>query len=165
MLQVSTLFQDISPLFMVPYLALITFVLAYFAYQKYKVRIRIRNVPPFTILEKDLGKEKKNLQIESIIYDFILFLIILEILVHIFWGIGMFLNYDLNQNPNNLIRDETALFETIHLNRFVLLLSNLVVILVSIIPPVVTLFCIVLRRLFISLPIRQCLVRATAYTS
>ena len=47
-------------------------VLIYFLYQKYQVRIQIRNVPYSTIFNIDLDKMKKNLEIQSMVYNFLI---------------------------------------------------------------------------------------------
>ena len=83
-----------SPLILIPYFILTLCVLGYFVYQKYQVRIRIRNVPPFTIFDLDLDKVKKNLKIESMVYNFILVLIIVEMIANIFWGIAQIIDSD-----------------------------------------------------------------------
>ena len=59
-------------------------MLSYFLYKKYQVRIQIKNVPFSTIFDLDLDKVKKNLKIESVVYNFIIVLIIFEILSNAF---------------------------------------------------------------------------------
>ena len=165
------LLWEISPLLLIPYLAVILSVFAYFVHQKYQIRIRLRNVPYSTIFNIDLDKVKKNLGIESTICNFILVLLILELSTNISWGICQFLNSDLNINAysdNKTIpmQNQTAVNNRIkNFNRFALFLSCFPPMAFSSILPVLCLFLIVLRRAFINLPYKIWVRRYTVYIS
>ena len=158
-----------SPLILFPYLVLTFFVLGYFVYQKYQVRIRIRNVPPFTIFDLDLDKVKKNLKIESMVYNFILVLIIVEVIANIFWGIAQIFDSDSKNsaffivNESIRIKNETKFIQNFEMNRISFLVDSLPPILLSLILPILCLFLIVLRRVFINLPYKIWVKRYTVY--
>ena len=153
------LFNEFSPLVLVPYLVVILFVFSYFVYQKYQVRIRIRNVPYSTIFNIDLDKVKKNLEIESMVYNFILVLLVSEIVANILWGISQFMDaepylfhYSV-KNVSNNVTNRTHFHLTLGIHQSIIpLINNLPSIIMSSMLPVMCLFLIVLRRVFINLP-------------
>ena len=136
------LFAEFCPLILFPYLVLTFFVLGDFFYQKYQVRIRIRNVPPFTIFDLDLDKVKKNLKIESMVYNFILVLIMIELFAIVFWGISRFINSGSILPDKSLVvlgnhfENLTLLNQTIQIHRTLLLANNLFTSTLSLILPV-----------------------------
>ena len=146
------LFSALCPLLLLPILAVMLFVLTYFVYQKYQVRVRIKNVPYSTIFHTELDKVKKNLEIESMVYNFILVLLMIEMLANIFWGIDQFLTSKISSSKQNMLE-----------NRFLLLLKFLPLLTLSLIIPITCLFLIVLRRAFINLPYKEWVRRYSVY--
>ena len=164
------LFDLFSPLILFPYLVLTFFVLGYFVYQKYQVRIQIRNVPPFTIFDLDLDKVKKNLKIQSMVYNFILVLIFVELITSFFWGIGEIIDsdskispiYTVNKSIN--VKNGTKFIQKLEINRIVFLIHCLpAILIVNLIFSILSLFQIVLRRAFINLPYKIWVKRYTVY--
>ena len=158
MLNRLNLLLDISPLVLIPYLVVMLFVLTYFVHQKYQVRIRIRNVPYSTIFNIDLDKVKKNLEIQSMVYNFVLVIIMIEMLTNSLWGITQIIGADLKISHFYVVkevRNQTILNQTMEINRLVLMVSNFSTITLSLILPLHCLFLIVLRRAFINLPYKE----------
>ena len=158
MVNLLALLLYICPFVLIPYLVIMVAVFVYFVYQKYQVRTRIENVPYSTIFNIDLDKVKKNLEIQSMVYDFMLLLMMIEVLANVFWGIRQFIYTDLNKskfhivNTSTSVRNQTIFKVTIEVNHFLMLLFELDTITLSLILPVLCLFLIVLRRAFINLP-------------
>ena len=71
-----------SPFVIIPYMVLALFVISYFAYLKYLLRKEIKNIPA-AIYDVDANTLKKNLQIKSLVYNFILIISIIEFLTNI----------------------------------------------------------------------------------
>ena len=146
------LIVDIYPVLLIPYLTVTLPVLSYFLYKKYQVRIQIKNVPYSTIFDLDLDKVKKNLKIESMVYTFIIVLIIFEILSNAFSLVNQFLAIDLRVIFLSIIPEMQYQISYRKNNSIMMILSFTSEIPLSVIPSVICLFLIVLRRAFINLP-------------
>ena len=72
----------------IPYLVITLITLPYFVHQKVIILQQLRNVPASTIFAIDLSKVKKNLQIKSMIQNFILILYCFEAIVCLSSSIG-----------------------------------------------------------------------------
>ena len=152
-------------LVLIPFLVVTLPVLTYLVYQKYQGRIRIRNVPHFTIFNIDLKKEKKNLEIESTIHNFLILILIIEISANVSLGMQLIINETIesvNHDAHNSTL-ETYGNTSILANPFLVLLRNLSGIMLSLILPVLCLFLIVLRRVFINLPYKHWVRRYILY--
>ena len=57
---------------LIPYLIITVFTIPYFVHQKIQISQRIKNIPATTIFSTDLSKVKKNLKIQSLVYNFII---------------------------------------------------------------------------------------------
>ena len=146
-----------------PYLFVMSFVFVYFLYQKYRIRAEIRNVPFSTILRIDLDKVKKNLQITSMTYNFVLILSVLEISTTVGLGIESVRIYDMHFSITNsvnlstscIIRDPWLLYYG-GVNHIIFDgIVNLNYVVISLIPAVVNLFLIILRRTFFNLSYKR----------
>ena len=149
------LLYQIFPIALIAYLTVILPVLSYFLYQKYQVRIRIKNVPYSTIFDLDLDKVKKNLKIESMVYNFIIGLIILEILAEVFLTVSPSILYRIRfplLHPAPIFEMETHTSHSWKEYSIMMILSFSSEIPLSVIPSAICLFLIVLRRAFINLP-------------
>ena len=139
---------QITPVLIFPYAGIGLFVISYFVYQKYQIIVEIRNVPFSTILPINLKNMRKNLQIKSMIYNFILALSLLDFSSYLFWSVCKFFYYDVDDpkfgkiHTNNTCKSINALYA----------LENVDEILISLIPTILCLFFIVLRRAFLNLP-------------
>ena len=134
-------------------------VLIYFLYQKYQVRIQIRNVPDSTIFNIDLDKVKKNLEIQSMVYNFLIVIMMIEIITNVFVGIAAI---GLSKNVSFTYRNRT-IFITVERNRYFQYMSYLSDTITGFIFPVLCLFLIVLRRAFINLPYQQWVRKYSVY--
>ena len=143
-------------LFLIPFLAVSLSVLTYFLYQKYQDRNVIRNVAQYTIFNTDLDKVKKNLKIKSMVHNFIMAIILIEIATNVSWSISMLIIADPNASLTyflfriSSVRNQTMNTTTKN-NAFIRLLNNMSGIILSLVLPVLCLFLIVLRRAFINL--------------
>ena len=54
--------NNVSPIVIIPYMAVALFVISYFAYLKYLLRKEMKNIPT-VIYDVDVNNLKKNLQI------------------------------------------------------------------------------------------------------
>ena len=146
-----------------PYLFVMSFVFVYFLYQKYRIRAEIRNVPFSTILRIDLDKVKKNLQITSMTYNFVLILSVLEISTAVGLGIESVRRYDMYFSITNSVNLSTScvirdpwLLPYGGVNHIIFDgVVNLNFVVISLIPAVVNLFLIILRRTFFNLSYKR----------
>ena len=134
-------------------------VLIYFLYHKYQVRIQIRNVPYSTIFNIDLDKVKKNLEIQSMVYNFLIVIMMIEIITNVFVGIAAI---GPSKNVSFTDRNRT-IFITVERNRYFQYISNLSGITMGLVFPILCLFLIVLRRAFINLPYKQWVRKYSVY--
>ena len=146
-----------------PYLFVMSFVFVYFLYQKYRIRAEIRNVPFSTILRIDLDKVKKNLQITSMTYNFVLILSVLEIFTAVGWGIENVRKFDMHFSVTNSVNISTScvikdpwLLYFRGVNHIIFDgIVNLNFVVLGLIPAVVNLFLIILRRVFFNLSYKR----------
>ena len=68
---------NISPIVIIPYILVALFVISYFAYLKYIIQKEIQTLPT-AIYGIDVNNLRKNLQIKSMVYNFILIISIIE---------------------------------------------------------------------------------------
>ena len=134
-------------------------VLIYFLYQKYQVRIQIRNVPYSTIFNIDLDKVKKNLEIQSMVYNFLIVIMMIEIITNVFIGIeGIVFVEDVTFTNRNRTK-----FITVERNRYFDYIGNLPKITTGLVFPILCLFLIVLRRAFINFPYKKLVWKYSVY--
>ena len=149
-------------------------VLIYFLYQKYQVRIQIRNVPDSTIFSIDLDKVKKNLEIQSMVYNFLIVIMMIEIITNAFAGIGVIGLYDEKVNFSTFFestkftyRNRTLFTRGVQRNPYYhhiyVYMRNLSTITIGLVFPILCLFLIVLRRAFINLPFKQWVRKYSVY--
>ena len=161
---VDFLITQIIPFSIIPYFALMLSVVIYIIYKKYQVIVKIRNVPFSTIFQIDLNKVKANLEIKLLIYNFLLVLASIEMVSNLLWAFSQIYEYWISTKLSSIIvmrlsnscnitdPNFTFLFTSpVALKLF----SNSSVILISIIPTMLCLFLIVLRRVFLNLPYRH----------
>ena len=134
-------------------------VLIYFLYQKYQIGIQIRNVPYSTIFSIDLDKVKKNLEVQSMVYNFLIVIMLIEIITNVFTGIGVIGH---SENVAFTYRNRTE-FITVERNRYLHYIGNLSEITIGLVFPILCLFLIVLRRAFINLPYKKWVRKYSVY--
>ena len=152
----------------VPYLAIVVFTIPYFAYQKFLILYQIRNIPASTIFPTDLSKVKKNLQIKSLIHTFILIIYTSEAITFLLATIGsIFLAF----KPLNLQHFQDVVVENTDTNQSCLLKKNtnfgayirITQNIAFLLPILVNLFVIVLRRVYLSVPYRRWVIGYSVY--
>ena len=161
----------VTPLEIFPYTLIALFVIVYYSYQKYVTWIAIRNVPHSTIFEEDLDKVKKNLKVKSMVYTFILILSVLEFVANISIEGTLMSRYDFHNTATNsvnvsnfcVIRDPDLLR---HLDNSTLLANitfHLTIVIISLFGPIISLFFIILRRIYLNHPFKQYVRNFTIY--
>ena len=160
----------LSPILLIPYLATLFLMLAYFTYQKYLIRLRIKNVPYSTIFNIDLSKVLKNLEIQSMVHNFIIILLMLEMVSSVLWGIVQVLGFDyqfypytLSENSSNITGNQTTVSHKVKMNGVVMILESVKLTIASLVFPVSCLFLIVLRRIFLNLTYKHWVFRFSIY--
>ena len=151
---------------LIPYLIIAVFTIPYFVHQKIQNSQRIKNIPATTIFATDLSKVKKNLKIQSLIYNFIIIISSFEALCSLLITVGTictsfdFCKQDLkvrivntNTNKSCNLYSQTRTFE------FAKTSGSLVFLL----PILLNLFLIVLRRAYLSVPYRRWIVGYSGY--
>ena len=149
--------DQISPFAMLPHIIMILFINGYLAYRKYQIKIELKNIPNCTVLQIDLSKVKRNLQIESMVYTFLLILSGLEFVSNLFAGIHI-IGVDLgNFFVNRFDISETSYGNLTYsvITQFQIAAYNIFIISLSIFPPIGCLFLIVLRRAYLNLSYRN----------
>ena len=152
---------------LVPYLVMTLFTIPYFIHQKILISQRIKNIPATTIFSTDLSKVKKNLKIQSLIYNFIIIIssfeaiaLLLSTTEYICSIFGLCQEYYLEETVENTNTNKSCeiLYNT-KLGVFFVASSSLVLL----IPILVNLFLIVLRRAYLSVPYRRWIVGYSGY--
>ena len=164
----TTLYEfstKIFPFMVVPYCLALLVVIGYFIHRKISIMNAIKNVPAATILQINLKNVKKNLQIKSMIYNFILVLSMLELGAAAVWGLSNILIYYTPHNlkdfniSNSCTIKETNLINLQNSRTLIHRMLNTDMIILSLIPRIMYLFLIVLRRAFLDCPYRNCIKR------
>ena len=147
-------------LLVIPYLLIVSVVLAYILHEKYKIR-KLRNISLSPVYPIDLNKKRKNLQIQSMTYNFILALLLMELISTSLWGVYKFneaafhssLLESINITDTCVMRFEPysifLIYESFYIPLFILNVSTIVF---GLIGTVMCLFLIVLRRAYLNLP-------------
>ena len=144
-----------------PYMLMMLFIIGYLVFRKYKVCVEIRSVPLSTVLNIDLSKVRLNLKIESVIYNFLLVLAVLEFTTNVAWAVSRsYIYFSLKFNIstfNELIVDKPEISS--HFKESFILYPDFI--LQSILLPIMCLFLIVLRRMYLNLPYRKWIIGYT----
>ena len=158
MSSVYVLMNQILSFGIIFYLLIVAFTISYFFYKKYLILGKIRNVPHHTIFSIDLTKVKKNLQIKSMIYNFILIISSIECVTFTVWGI-IFVYTSYRQHSVNYYNvvvlvsaNSSCILQHTTLAHFIM---NIATILALNVGTLVALFFAVLRRAFINYPYRR----------
>ena len=152
---------EIPPLVIIPYTILVLLVIANFIYEKYLIRKAIRGLSFSTECE-DVNRIK-NLRIKSLVHSFIIFLTALEIVVNISFESGVIMKYDFNPfHPNHINVSNSCLITDPYLISLVessylsaSLIFNISIIIGTSIIPIISLFFVILRRIYINYPYKQ----------
>ena len=151
--------QEIPPLVIVPYTIIVFLVLANFIYEKYVIRRTIIHLSSSKDWE-DVNR-LKNLRVNSLVYSFIIILIILEFVINsMFESAVIMKNFYpfpplINVSNSCLITDYylLSLMEPLYLTSSYIF--NISIIIGTSLLPIISLFFIILRRTYINYPYRQ----------
>ena len=163
MIQLQQSVKLVLPLLIFPYMVASLIVISYYTYLKYKNWIYIRNVPPYTGYQIDLDKVKKNLRIKSTVYNFILLLAIAELIDNALMQTAIIFEFDFKHPSNYEVTisnscDFWAGDLTILDNKSTFLRVRALeigVVMMTMFPIIMSLFYVILRRLFINYPYHQ----------
>ena len=163
MIQLQHSVKRVLPLLIIPYTVASLIVISYYAYLKYKNWIDIRNVPPYTRYQMDLDKVKKNLRIKSTVYNFILLLAITELIDNALMQTAIIFEFDIKHPSKYLVSiSNSCVFWagdlTILENKSTFLRVRALeigIVMMTMFPIIMSLFYVILRRLFINYPYHQ----------
>ena len=151
----------------VPYLVMTIFTIPYFVHQKIQILQRIKNIPATTIFATDLSKVKKNLKIQSLIYNFIVIISSFEALCCLLLTVGnICTSFDYRLDDPVIVRvvnTNTNKSCTFQYQPETFMFIQASESLVFLLPILVNLFLIVLRRAYLSVPYRRWIVGYSGY--
>ena len=159
---------------MIAAMLMLTFILCYLLHHRQTILTKIRELPHSTILMVDLAKVKLNLKIELIVYNFLIVICVLELIVLVLVTIGEICYFlcDLEASTakiqfQGVLMDANSTENVSYIcfsekfvaNRGSLIIFNVLNNMVSFALcatfAIVSLFLIVLRRLYLNLPYKQ----------
>ena len=150
---------------LIPYLIITVFTIPYFVHQKIQISQRIKNIPATTIFSTDLSKVKKNLKIQSLIYNFIiissfealecLLITVSTICIHFDYYQANHILWVVNTNTN-----KSCNLASLTRN---FMFAKIGGSLVFFLPILLNLFLIVLRRAYLSVPYRRWIIGYSGY--
>ena len=160
-----------TPLEIFPYTLLSLFVIVYFAYQKYLTRREIRNVPSSTVFGEDLDKIKKNLEVKSLVYTFILILSMSELILNILLEGTLMSVYDFGDVVTNsvnisefcVVRDPTLLRLMDNSTLLASFIYHIGLVVIISFAPLISLFFTILRRIYLNHPYQSNIRNFTLY--
>ena len=148
----------ISPFVIIPYILVALFVISYFAYLKYLIRKEIQKLPT-AIYGVDVNNLRKNLQIKSMVYNFILIISIIEFVSNIVTETDLLIiptivPEDSWINLSNSCRMEDRDLEVLGIRStfFYSRARNIAEVMCSELPILMGLFYIILRRMYLNVP-------------
>ena len=133
------------------------FIILYFAYLKYLIRKEIQNIPP-AIHKIDVNNLKKNLQIRSMVYDFILIISIIEFVTNIVLETNLIMRPSIqpsyadswtNLSNSCCVGDMSLVILTLRSTFLYSRVRYVAFVLLSEIPILMALFYIILRRMYL----------------
>ena len=152
---------------LIPYLIITVFTIPYFVHQKIQISQRIKNIPATTIFSTDLSKVKKNLKIQSLVYNFIIIISSFEALCCLSITFGnMCTSFDYRFNDLVIVRvfntntNQSCNYYGKTGNYIFIQTGNSIPFLL---PILLNLFLIVLRRAYLSVPYRRWIVGYSGY--
>ena len=165
--QIYHIISKVASFALVPYLIITVLTIPYFVHQKIQNSQRMKNIPAATILSIDLSKVKKNLKIQSLVHNFIIIISSFEALCILLITVGIIstsFDYRLvsplsmrvvntNTNKSCNFRCQSGTFMFIQASES----------LVFLLPILLNLFLIVLRRAYLSVPYRRWIVGYSGY--
>ena len=153
-----SIIYNISPFVIIPYILVALFVISYFAYLKYLIRKEIQKLPT-AIYGIDVNNLSKNLQIKSMVYNFILIVSIIEFATNIVIETNLLIIPTIEPedswiNLSNPCRMEDFELKDlgVHSTFFLSRARNIAEVTFSELPILIALFYIILRRMYLNVP-------------
>ena len=150
--------HKISPFVIIPYILVALFVISYFAYLKYLIRNEIQKLPT-AIYGIDVNNLRKNLQIKSMVYNFILIISIIEFVSNIVTETDLLIIPTIDPEDNWINLSNSCRMEDFDLKvlgiRSTFFLSrtrNIAEVMCSELAILMGLFYIILRRMYLNVP-------------
>ena len=153
----------VLPLIIIPYTVASLIVISYYTYLKYKNWRDIKNVPAYPRYQVDLDKVRKSLRIKSTVYNFILILSIAELITNILTQTALIEIFDFNLEhrykvfiSNSCVIRDIDLTNLENKSTFLIVKAlDIGVVMMTMFPILMSLFYVILRRLFINYPYHQ----------
>ena len=153
-----TIIYNITPFVIIPYILVALFVISYFAYLKYLIWKEIQKLPT-AIYGVDVNNFRKNLQIKSMVYTFILIISIIEFVSNIVTETDLLILPTIEPedswiNLSNSCRIEDAQLKILGIRStfFYSRARNIAEVMCSELLILMALFYIILRRMYLSVP-------------
>ena len=161
---------QVSPIIIIPYVAVALSIILYFVYLKYSISRGIRNLPTSS-LNVDVSNVKKNLQIKLMVYNFILITSIIEFLSNISIETELLGSSSTEEHFKSSLHlsNSCCIYdsELVMLERFSTFLHsrirNIGEVLVTEIPIMMALFYVILRRMYLNVSYHKQLRKYTIY--
>ena len=152
---------------LIPYLVITVFTIPYYIHQKILISQRIKNIPATTIFSTDLSKVKKNLKIQSLIYNFIIIISSFEALGCLLITVDHICTHFSHCKAKYLIvrivNTNTNKSCNFHGKTGNYMFTQISGSLMFLLPILVNLFLIVLRRAYLSVPYRRWIIGYSGY--
>ena len=157
----------VTPFALIPYLLITLITIPYFIHQKIIISRRIKNIPSSTIFATDLGKVKKNLQIQSLAHSFILIISSCEAIIclvacitniYIEFGSNISIFYQITVG-NTETNESCSLYGLTVSGMYTTITNNLAYLL----PILLNLFLIVLRRACLNVQYKRWIIGYSGY--
>ena len=153
-----SIIYNISPFVIIPYTLVALFVISYFAYLKYLLRKEIQKLPT-TIYGIDVNNLRKNLQIKSMVYNFILIISIIEFVSNFVIETDLLVIPTIEPedawiNLSNSCRMEDSKLKDLQIRStfFLSRTRNIAEVMCSELAILMGLFYIILRRMYLNVP-------------
>ena len=153
-----SIIYNISPFVIIPYILVALFVISYFAYLKYVKRKEIQKLPR-AIYGVDVNNLRKNIQIKSMVYNFILIISIIEFVSNIVIETNLLIIPTIEPehswiNLSNSCRMEDFKLKILGIRStfFYSRTRNIAEVMCSELPILMGLFYIILRRMYLNVP-------------
>ena len=150
--------SNITPVVIIPYILVTMFVISYFAYLKYLIMKEIQKLPT-SIYGIDVNNLKKNLQIKSMVYNFILIISIIEFVSNIVIETDLLIIPTIQPedswiNLSNYCRMEDSQLKDLEVRStfFLSRTRNIAEVMCSELFILMGLFYIILRRMYLNVP-------------
>ena len=148
--------DKLTPFVIIPYMVVALFIILYFAYLKYLIRKEIQNMPS-AIHKIDVNNLKKNLQIRSMVYNFILIISIIEFVTNIVIETNLIMRPSfepiygawINLSNSCCVGDMNLVILTFRSTFLYSRVRYVAFVLLSVVPILMALFYIILRRMYL----------------